>query len=355
MIAPSALHKLRIREANLADPEECRRIEAYVRAHPEGTPFHLLKWLKAVEQGCGQRAHMLIAERAGEIRAVLPLTEMHSLLLGRALVSSGFAVRGGILAERPKTARRLADEAWRLAERLSCPEIELRGGPVPEGWEAREGVYANFRRDLHENDEDELLSIKRRQRAEVRKGLANNLTVEAGRDERARADHYHVYATSVRNLGTPVFPRALFDAALEQFGDEADILTVRHEGRALASVLSVYYNGTVMPFWGGGLAEARALRANEVLHYSLMNHGRERGCTRFDFGRSKVGTGPYHYKKNWGIEPEPLVYAGRTAEGTSPREMNPNSPKYRLQVSLWQRLPLAITNRLGPHIAKGLG
>jgi hypothetical protein len=45
----------------------------------------------------------------------------------------------------------------------------------------------------------------------------------------------------------------------------------------------------------------------------------------------------------------------RTADGVPPREINPLSPKYRLQVELWKKLPLWLANRLGPPIARGLG
>lgn len=355
MNAPMSLHKLSVRAADLGDPEQCSRIEAYVRETEGGTPFHLPQWLKAVEQGCGQKGHMLVGERAGTLRGILPLTEMHSPLFGRALVSSGFAVGGGALVSNPNNANALAEAAWQLAGRLSCPEVELRGGALPKGWNKREGVYVGFAKALAEDDEAQLKAIPRKLRAEIRKGLKNDLEITAGTDERERADHYAVYATSVRNLGTPVFPRKLFDAMLDQFGDGADILTARYQGKAVASVLSFYFGGTAMPFWGGGLIEARHLRANDVLYYSLMNHARERGCTRFDFGRSKVRTGPYKHKKNWGFEPAPLVYAGRVADGAAPREINPDNPKYRLQVALWQRLPLPIANRIGPWIARGLG
>lgn len=355
MNAPLTLHKLRVRAADLHDAEECRRIDAFVREMPEGTPFHLTDWLKAIEEACGQTPHMLLAERAGELRGLLPLHEMHSPLFGRALVSSGFAVGGGVLAHNRANSNALADAAWKLAQRLSCPEVELRGGVLPKAWATRQGTYAGFVRDLEANEDDELKAVPRKQRAEIRKAMKNGLEITTGSGETERADHYAVYATSVRNLGTPVFPKNLFDAVLDRFGDDADILTVRHEGRAVASVLSLYFNGTVMPYWGGGLFEARDLRANELMYFALMNHARTKGCTRFDFGRSKVGTGPYHYKKNWGFEPEPLVYAGKTADGAAPREMNPNSPKYRLQVKLWQKLPLVVANRLGPMIAKGLG
>ncbi|MGP1283712.1 MAG: FemAB family XrtA/PEP-CTERM system-associated protein [Parasphingopyxis sp.] len=355
MNAPMSLHKLRIRAADLHDPGECARIETFVRETEGGTPFHLPQWLKAVERGCGQPGHMLVGERATTLRGILPLTEIHSPLFGRALVSSGFAVGGGALVANPINANALADAAWQLAERLSIPEVELRGGALPKAWVVREGVYAGFVGPLAGSDDAQLQAIPRKQRAEIRKALTNDLTVEFGTDERDRAAHYAVYAESVRNLGTPVFPRALFDAMLDGFGDAADIATVRHDGTPVASVLTFYFDGTAMPYWGGGTFAARGLRANELLYFSLMNHARERGCARFDFGRSKIRTGPYNFKKNWGFTPEPLRYAVRTAGGATPREMNPNDPKYRLQVALWQRLPLPIANRVGPWIAKGLG
>jgi len=82
-----------------------------------------------------------------------------------------------------------------------------------------------------------------------------------------------------------------------------------------------------------------------------MRHASARGCTRFDFGRSKIGTGAFAFKKNWGFDPEPLSYA----HWGERREVNPLNPKYRMQIALWQRLPLWIANRLGPPIARGLG
>jgi FemAB-related protein (PEP-CTERM system-associated) len=167
--------------------------------------------------------------------------------------------------------------------------------------------------------------------------------------------HYAAYAESVRNLGTPVFPAQLFRSVLREFGDSADILVVSDKGRPVASVLSLYMNNMVYPYWGGGTAAARGLRANDAMYFALMRHARDRGCTRFDFGRSKAGTGPAAFKKNWGFEAQPLTYFKRTADGMAPRDVNPMSPKYRLMVATWQRLPLWVANVAGPWLARGLG
>ena len=338
---------------DLSDPNEAARIESFV-AERDATPFHRPTWLRAVEQGTGQRAVGLVAEKSGALTGWLPLTEVRSPLFPAALVSSGFAVGGGILADSTATAQRLSEAATELAQRRSCTSVELRGGVLPSNWHVVGGKHANFSAPLAENDEAQLLSITRRQRADVRKGLERPFAVSSGNGGAERAAHYAVYAESVRNLGTPVFPRALFDAVLDEFGDDADILTLRLDGVPVASVLTLYHRGAAMPYWGGGTFAARATKANERLYYELMCHARRRGCRTFDFGRSKVGSGPFAYKKNWGFTPEPLTYATWHSAGSEVRNVDPTSDAYSAKIALWKRLPLGIANLLGPSIARGL-
>ena len=334
-----------------ATPADDGPIADYLATNRQAIPFHRREWGRAVARACGQGDRCLVAERGGTLVGLVPLTEIHSPMFGRALASSGFAVGGGILCDDPDAGEAIAAAAWRLAEARSCPTLELRGGYLPTGWPQDTTTYQGFVRPLAAGDDAELLAIPRKQRAEVRRALGFDLTVDLG----DRAAHYAVYSESVRNLGTPVFPRALFANVLDAFGDDADILTVRKDGVPLASVLSLYHRQTVMPYWGGGTAAARTWRANDMMYFALMRHARERGCTAFDFGRSKTGTGPAAFKRNWGFEGVPLAYASRTADGQAKRSINPLDPKYSLQVRLWQRLPLAVANRIGPLIARGLG
>lgn len=338
-----------VREANLDDAGDRARIAAFVTATEGGTPFHLPAWSIAVARGCGQRARYLVAEQGRAIVGVLPLTEMRSPLFGRALVSAGFAVDGGVLGDA--VVEPLAAASWALAQRIGCPSVELRGGAVPAGWDSDPDSYLGFARDLAADDDAELLAIPRKQRAEVRRALGSAFDVVTGNDRALLAEHYRVYAESVRNLGTPVFPARLFRSVVETM--DADVLTVRHQGRAVASVLSLYFGGTVYPYWGGGTEAARGLRANDRMYFALMAHARARGCTRFDFGRSKTGTGAAAFKKNWGFTSEPRLYAKRS-DGPA-REVNPLNPKYALMVRTWKKMPLWAANLAGPWISRGLG
>ncbi len=350
----SPVHPLTgIRTADLSDPIERARLDVFVAAQDSSTPFHRTAWSIAIERACGAKAHYLVAEGASGIAGVLPLHEVRSPLFGNALVSAGFAVGGGVLGQEAG----LIEAMVAHGRQCGCGTVELRGGPMPDtGWKIDEETYLGFVRPLAGDDEAQLQAIPRKQRAEVRRALGFDLDVRVGGRAEDLAAHYRVYAESVRNLGTPVFPRTLFSEVLAAFGDDADILTVSKEGRPLASVLSLYHKGVVYPYWGGGVADARTWRANDMMYYALMLHARrDKGCTHFDFGRSKAGTGPAAFKKNWGFEGMPLRYAKRSTDGQPVRDVNPLSPKYRLQVSLWQKLPLPIANLLGPWISRGLG
>ena len=345
---------MNVRLADLDDAAELARIDDYVAAHEEAEIYHRPQWSAAVAEGCRQRAHYLIAESRHGLSGCLPVIEVRSPLFGNALVSVGFGTGGGPLADDPDTAMALIDAGWALAGNRSCRSMELRGGGVPEGWTAQTGVYVDFEKDLPEGDEAILRAMKRRHRS-IRRAREHDLEIRIGRGEADRAMHYEVYGEMVRDLGSPVYPKSLFAAMLDRFGGDADILTVLKEGRPLASALNFYFRGSVMPYWGGGTAAARAFSATEMMYYQVMCHGARRGCTRFNFGRSKLGTGTCSFKENWGFAPRPLVYAVRTITGAAPRSVNPLDPKYRLQIALWKKLPLPLANRIGPHIARGLG
>jgi len=347
---------MKIELADLSSPAEAEALDRWICAQPGSTPFHRPAWIGAIARGCRQQAMMLVARRGAQIGGVLPLNLVASRLFGRALVSSGFAVDGGIVADDAETAERLADACWALARERNCSTAELRGGMMPQqGWTLKSDTYLGFAKPLEADDEAQLAAVPKRHRAEIRKGLGNGLTVETGCGARLLDMHYRLYAENVHRLGTPVFPKALFAEVLAGFGDDADIMIVSKDGTPLSAVITLYHRGACMPYWHGASLGARDMRSNEVCYFRLMGHARERGCTIFDFGRSKVGTGPAAWKKTWGWEGVPLSYAVRAEPGAEPRDINPLSPQYRRKVELWKKLPLPLANLLGPPIARGLG
>jgi len=324
-----------------------------VLAHPGGSFFHLAGWRRVLERAFHHPTHYLIAERGGTVTGVLPLTHVKSLLFGSSLISNAFAVHGGPIAGDNESLGALEGEAVRLMEALAVPVLELRDYSASRGdWPSKSGLYATFRRVLDPVVERNLKAIPRKQRAMVRKGIRNELRSEID-DSIDRL--YRVYAESVRNLGTPVFAKSYFRILREEFSTSSNIVTISSGGKAVASVLNFYFRDEVLPFYGGGVAAARQLAANDFMYWEVMRRACERGYRIFDFGRSKVGTGSYAFKCNWGFEPTPLVYQFRLARGRPMPDLNPLNPKLALFIAAWKRLPLAVATRLGPLIVRGIG
>jgi FemAB-related protein (PEP-CTERM system-associated) len=330
-----------------------RRWDEFVRDHAGGTFFHLSGWKRVIERAFGHRTYYLIAERGPEVTGVLPLTHVKSMLFGSSLISNAFSVRGGPIAEDPETLDSLEAEAVRLMDAIAVPVLELRDFSASRAdWPSKGDLYASFVRSLHPCVEDNLKSIPRKQRAMIRKGMLNKLKSEIDDDvERL----YRVYAESVRNLGTPVFSKSYFRTLREEFSTCSDIVTITSNGQAVASVLNFYFRDEVLPFYGGGVRAARALAANDFMYWEVMRKACERGYRKFDFGRSKIGTGSFAFKRNWGFQPTPLVYQFRLSPGTSIPDLNPLNPKLRMFIAVWKRLPLAVATRVGPSIVRGIG
>jgi FemAB-related protein (PEP-CTERM system-associated) len=330
-----------------------RAWDGFVLSHAQGTFFHLSGWKRVIERAFRHPTYYLVAERGGRLTGVLPLTLVKSLLFGSSLISNAFAVRGGPLAADPKSSRALEGSAVRLMEELAVPVLEIRDYSARRAdWPSRSGLYANFRRPLDPAPDRNLKAIPRKQRAMVRKGINNQLRSDVDDD----VDRlYPIYAESVHHLGTPVFAKSYFQILREEFAAVSDIVTVSCGGKAVASVLNFYFRDEVLPYYGGGRRAARALAANDFMYWEVMRRACERGYCIFDFGRSKIGTGSYAFKHNWGFQPEPLVYQFRLAPGRPLPELNPLNPKLAVFIAAWKKLPLAAATRLGPLIVRGIG
>ncbi len=326
--------------------------DRFVVSRPEATFFHLAGWREVVERVYGHRSFYLYAERDGRIEAVLPLARIRSRLFGDALVSTPFCVYGGAIGE-PLACTALEEEACRLAEDLGVDYLELRHRERRHpGWPCRDDLYVTFRKAIHPDPERNLAAIPRKQRAMIRKGEKAGLrAVEEPDVER----FFRVYSESVRNLGTPVFPKRWFRALKEVFGQACSVLTVYRGAEPVASVMSFHFRDEVLPYYGGGTRAARALKANDFMYWEVMRRACQRGARIFDYGRSKVGTGSYRFKKHWGFEPEPLRYEYHLVRARAVPDVNPLNPKYRMAAAVWRRLPLALTRLVGPMIARGLG
>lgn len=330
---------------------DCSRWDEYVLGNEDGTFFHLSGWQRIIGDSLGHSTHYLFAERDGRIAGVLPLARVRSFLFGDALISSPFLVYGGPLADGPEALEVLIESAASLAKELRVDYLELRNRAPVTDWPRKES-YVTFRKAIVPESEDNFLAIPRKQRAVVRKAIKTGLTAEFDQDV---DELYAILSECKRNLGTPFFSKRFLDAIKREFGRQCEILTIRHQGKVLSSVMSFRFRNEVLPYYGGGGTAARRFGANDFMYWKVMENACAAGVEIFDFGRSGKDTGAYKFKKYWGFEPEPLSYEYLLVKSDSVPKLDPSNERYQFMIKTWSKLPLPVARLLGPPIARLLG
>jgi len=335
-----------------AEPDAVRW-DGFVTSASAATFFHRAGWKTVIETAFSHRAYYFYAEHEGEIIGVLPLVHIRSRIFGNTLSSMPFCVYGGVVAEDEQVKHALEQRAVKLAQQLGVDSLEFRNQSLRnEDWPAKRELYVTFQKEIDPDSEQNMKNIPRKQRAMVRKGIKADL--KSSWDENVDR-FYDAYSQSVHALGTPVFSKRYFQILKEVFADDCRILTITKDDRLIASVMNFYFRDQVLPYYGGGTAEARAVKGNDFMYWEVMRLSCEQGIRIFDYGRSKVGTGSYSFKKNWGFEPQPLHHEYVLIKADDIPDINPLNPKYRLFISAWKKLPLSMTRLIGPHIVKHLG
>ena len=329
------------------------RWDAFVLACPQATFFHRIGWRDIYEQVFRHRTHYMLAERGDRVVGVLPLVQLKSMLFGHSLMSLPFAVYGGAATMEPDVTHALHQAAIELSRELGVDHLELRNVMSAEPQWPRQELYVTFRKSLAPDVEANMLAIPRKQRAMVRKGIQRGLRSEI---DTSTDRFFDLYADNLHRHGTPPHAKRYFEALRQTFGDDCELLTVfSPQGKAVSGVLSFYFRDEVLPYYAGDLTDARDLAANDFKYWELMRRACERGLGVFDYGRSKLGTGSFDFKKNWGFEPAPLHYEYQLFKRATVPQNNPSNPKYEKAIELWRRMPRGLVNAIGPVLARHLG
>lgn len=318
-------------------------------------------WLAILQNALRHVPHCIEGHWEGKLRAILPLVAVRSRLFGSFLVSLPYLNTGGVIAcrscsdeERGALSRALTDEAIALAESYDVRFLELRNERPQSHTQLTETLSnkVHMRLPLTASADELWSHLSAKVRNQVRKGQKHNLTVNWGRAELLR-DFYVVFSRNMRDLGTPVYGRALFEQILLQFPEQAELCVVRSEGLPLAVALLLHGDGTSEVPSASSLREHNSSNANMLMYWHLLERSIQRGQQTFDFGRSSPDSGTYRFKEQWGAQPVAASWQYYLRRGTQ-QDMRPENSKYRRLIRLWQRLPVPITRWIGPAIVRGI-
>jgi FemAB-related protein (PEP-CTERM system-associated) len=325
--------------------------DEFVLTHPHGTLFHLTSWMRVMERTYGYRPHYFYAERDGGISGIAPSFLVSNWLSGKCLISLPFAVYGGVCALDGESEAALIGHLEQFAAEQEVEYLELRNrsGEIRPGYLANTR-YATFTMPLIPDTEKLYASLPKDIRYMVRKAEKAGLRIRRGFDQ--LDSFYALMTVSLRRLGTPAFPRALFQNLINEFRDHVDLTLVYSGEKPVAGGMSFFFRDWMQPYYIGSLEEAKALAANDFLWWKLVQHAAETGHTTFDFGRSKKASGNFDFKRKWNPRIEPLSYQVRLVRREEAPDFSPANPKFELATNLWKKLPLGLTRAIGPRVVR---
>jgi FemAB-related protein (PEP-CTERM system-associated) len=326
------------------------RWDEFVERQPHGTPFHLTAWKRTIEQSFGYRPCYLYVSRNGQIEGVLPLFLVQNIIIGKALISSPFAVYGGILASSDAARRELYAAAIDLGRRIAVDYIEFRNAwPEQVVGEPNVHRYVTFTQPVQPQDDEALLaSLPKKTRNMVRKALKTPFTTRY--NVRQSQVMHEVHSRNMRRLGTPNFPPRYFRNLLANFGERADIREVLLDGKPLAVSLNIYFNGEMHTYHAAADTRFKALAPNIFMYFDHIRWAGQNGFRAFDFGRSKYDTGVFEFKKHWNTTMRELPYEIVLIKRNTLPNFSPANPRLALVTKVWQRIPLPVARLLSPLV-----
>ena len=356
-------------EIKAMQPTDILCWDSYVARNRMSTPYHLSGWQRVIEESYGHSSHFLLARKNRRLVGILPLVHMKHLLSGNSLISLPFLDMAGVLADNDVIASCLIHEALNLMHRVRADAVELRQGGSfgtaqirPESKQnlisrcSSSGDRVRMVIELPDHSDLLMQSFRSKLRSQVKKSIQSGLETRVGGVE-FLDDFYRVFTINMRDLGSPVHSKIFLQNILELFPTHSRIFVVYKGGEPVAGSIICTLNQTVYNPWASSLRKYQLFNPNMLLYWTMLEYGCNHGFSRFDFGRSMEGSGPYRFKQQWGAHPVRLCWVNfpNLSLHRPISAANADQPMFNVAVQLWKRMPVPISRMLGPAIRKHIG
>ena len=329
---------------------------AFVDTCPRASFYHRAEWRDINEQCFGHRTAYIAAVEDGRFVGIFPLVQLKSVLFGNLACSLPFVNYGGPAGETDEIEQALLEAGADVATDWGVEYLEIRSQRhLGERFPASDHKVS-MTVELNRDSDVVWNSYKAKvgPRQDIRKGYNNGFTARFGGLE-LLDPFYAVLSESWRDMGTPIYRKEYLRRVLATFPKETRICVVSAaDGTPAAAALCGHHRDVVEGMWLGMRAEFRKQMVGYVLYWELIKDACQGGFSRFHLGRSTAESGGAQFKKKWNAEAVQLYwqYILRTRDEIP--ALNVSNPRYQLAIKTWRKLPVPVTQVLGPFIARSI-
>jgi len=333
--------------------EDARLWEEFVETQAAASNYHRWNWKSVLERSFGWPTFYLMAIEAGRVKGILPLAWQKSWIFRGCVASLPVLSAGGVVADSPTAAAALLEEAKRVTTQVGAKFLELRyRGPSGDHLPVRDDKLTVVR-PLGPDSEKMWAELGTKIRTKIRKATNAGMTAEFGGME-FLGEFYALFCENMRDLGTPVYGRPLFEEIFKAFPQHTHICIVRLQGEVIATSFLTGFRDAIEAKWSASKSQYLSLKPNMFLYWNLFCFAGQKGYKVFDFGRSTPDSGTHVFKMQWGSESIPLNWAYWLPAGEALPQVNTRNPRFEAAIRIWQKLPVAVTRTIGPSLVRHL-
>lgn len=282
-----------------------------------------------------------------------PIVWLKSLLFGNIACSMPFVNYGGPCGETDEIEQELVRAGESVVEDWGVDYLEIRGRHRLGGAYPCSEHKVSMTVELTRDPQTLFANFKTSQRGEINRAFNKGFVTKRGPE--LIDDFYAVLSDSWRDLGTPIYHADYLKAVIAAFPDAVRVTVVyAADGRPAAGAMYGLHNESVEGMWLGMRSEYRQQLVGYVLYWELIKHASESGFKSFHLGRSSKDSGGEQFKRKWNADSMQLYWQYVLRKRSEIPSLNPANSKYRLAIQAWRKLPVSVTQLVGPYLAKSI-
>ena len=397
---PDDPSELKVKELSVDDVPQWNQ---YIAESPKATFYHRIEWKNIIEKSFGHKTYYLMAVRCTDTNSggvsrqsqdasgkelntqqstlgvqpstnqinsamrhapcamresektvgILPMVHIRSFLFGSIFCSMPFLNFGGVCANDEGVERALMFAAEKIVKERKGDYLELRHLTQSAMNIPVKNHKISMTVDLNPDPEVLWSHFSTKHRTNIRKTVKNGLEIKWGKKE-LLPDFYSLMCSGWKDLGTPIYGYSFFENILEELEDSVEIFLVIFQGKPIATAFNGMFKDTVEGMWLSTLPEFEKLSPSYFMYWEMIKWACQGGYKQFHLGRSSVESGGEFFKKKWNAVPKQLYWEYILNRNGKIPELNIDNPKYQFAIKMWKKLPLPVTKKLGPMLAKSI-
>ena len=316
--------------------------------------FHSSTWSDVLKESYRYRPFYFADCVKGEVKSVLPVMGVESLITGKRGVSLPFSDYCEPLADDAQSFRVLLAAAIEHGRREHWKYLEIRGGQRFLEGEDEEAAYLGHVIDLTNGALDS--ELRDSNRRNIRKAEKEGVEVEITTAPEALTDFYRLNCLTRKEHGIPPQPLAFFQAFFERVicGTSGFVARAVFDGRTIASNVYILFGGKAIYKYGASDRQYNHLRANNLLMWKAIEFCSEIGMESLCLGRTDFDHhGLRQFKAGWNAREYTIKYY-RYSFGES-KFVKGSNPVPGFAHKLFRKLPSPILNAAGSLLYRHIG